>query len=227
MELTLESAFSTGGLIGHLSYFFLITSMMMRTLLALRILVIASASIAIAYAAIWLQDPVSTFWETLLVLVNIIQITIEWLKNRSAKFSPEETQFVKERLHALSPAEARQVLSLGVWADGVVGTELAKQGTPVTHLAYLSTGQVEITFDAKKVGVCLPGNYVGEMSVLAGGPASATATVSETSRYWLISADQLRKLHSKAPKIAAALELGMAKDMRHKIIAANRHNSTT
>lgn len=226
MELTFSSAFSTGGLVGHLSYFFLITSMMMRTLLMLRLLVITSASIAIAYAAIWLQDPVSVFWETLLVVVNIVQITLEWIKNRRAKFSAEETLFVKERLHTLSPAEARQVLSLGVWADGTVGTELTKQDMPVTHLAYLATGQVDITFDGRKVGSCLAGNYVGEMSVLSGGPASATATVSEPARYWLISADQLRKLHSKAPKIAAALELGMAKDMRHKIMAANRHNAT-
>lgn len=75
MELTLSSAFSPGAMVGHLAYLLLVASMLMRTLFALRLLVIASALVAIAYAAIWLNDPVSSFWEALLVVVNILQIT--------------------------------------------------------------------------------------------------------------------------------------------------------
>jgi CRP-like cAMP-binding protein len=68
----------------------------------------------------------------------------------------------------------------------------------------------------------MPGNYIGEMSVLEGGDASATATVSQPSRYWLISANQLRALHEKEPGIAAAFEVGIARDLRTKILSENK-----
>jgi len=50
VELTLESAFSTGGLVGHFAYMLLVLSMVMRRMIWLRILVILSALVAIAYA---------------------------------------------------------------------------------------------------------------------------------------------------------------------------------
>jgi len=219
--MTLDSAFSISGLLGQLTYVLLIAGMLVPGMLALRICVIASACVGILYAALWLQDPVIVFWQAMLIIVNVAQIAREWMANRQARFSAEETKFMQDRLSSLPPAEARQLLNMGVWADGAIGTKLTTQGKPVDNLVYLIEGEVDIRFDGATVGACLPGNYVGEMSVLNGGPASATAIVSEPSRYWMISAEQLRNLHSNAPSIAAALELGIAKDLRHKIITAN------
>jgi hypothetical protein len=73
MDLTLESAFSTGGLVGHASYLLLVLSMMMRGMTLLRIFVILSAFVSILYDMVWLKDPVGVFWESMLVLVNIVQ----------------------------------------------------------------------------------------------------------------------------------------------------------
>lgn len=206
---------------GHFAYILLVASMLMRSLTALRLLVIASALVAIAYAVFWLRDPVSWFWESMLVLVNVFQIVRQWLANRRARFSPEEEHFVAERLSSLSRHEARHLLNLGVWMDGFEGTILTTQGEPVQHLVYLIDGKVDIYSDGERVGACVPGNFVGEMSVLEGGQASATARVASPSRYWLIPAEQLRQLHRKSPKVAAALELGIARDLRTKIISAN------
>lgn len=221
MELTLDSVFSIGGIVAQLAFALLVLSMLMKTLWSLRIMVIAAACVGFLYSTVFLNDPVSAFWQALLVLVNVLQVAREWMTNRRARFSVEEEAFVKERLYTLNPGEARQLLNMGVWADGAAGTKLTTQGKPVDNLVYLASGEVDIRFDGATVGACLPGNYVGEMSVLNGGPASATAVVSESSRYWMISAEQLRNLHSNAPNIAAALELGIAKDLRHKIMAAN------
>ena len=51
MELTLESAFSAGGLLGNLSYLLLIASMAMRDIFWLRVLAIFSGLTGIAYEA--------------------------------------------------------------------------------------------------------------------------------------------------------------------------------
>ncbi len=222
MELTLESALSPGGLVGHASYLLLVISMLMRSMTWLRILVIASAFTAIAYDTIWLKDPVGVFWETLLVTVNIIQIGREWLRERRARFSAEERRFLQSRLGALSRAEARRLLNMGLWIDAEPGVVLTTEDKPVDHLAYLVQGAVDIFLNGHKVGQCLPGNYVGEMSILGNAPASATAVVSEPARYWLIPSKQIRRLQQSDPEIAAAFQAGMARDLRKKIIAGNQ-----
>jgi hypothetical protein len=225
LELTLESALSPGGLVGHTSYLLLVISMMMRSMTWLRVFVIASAFTAIAYDTIWLKDPVGVFWETLLVTVNIFQIGREWLNERRARFSPEEERFFEARLDAMSRADARRFLNMGVWTDGKPGTVLTTEKEDVDMLVYLVSGRVDIFLNGHKVGACGPGNFVGEMSVLGHMPASATAIVSEPSRYWMIPSHRLRALQKTEPGLAGAFQSGIAQDLRHKIISNNTSRS--
>lgn len=208
-------------MVGHASYLLLVVSVLMRSMRWLRILVIASAFTAIAYDTIWLKDPVGVFWKSLLVTINIIQIARLWLANRRARFSPEEERFRLARLAARSRAQARRVLNMELRVDGEAGVVLTREGEAVQNLAYLATGQVDIFLDDHNVGGCRPGNFVGEMSVLARKPASATAIVAAPSRYWLILWSQLRSLDLKEPQMAAALQMGIARDLCNRIISGN------
>ncbi|TNF59101.1 MAG: cyclic nucleotide-binding domain-containing protein [Rhodobacteraceae bacterium] len=221
LELTLESALSPGGMVGHLAYFLLVISMLMRSILWLRIFVIASALVAITYAGIWLKDPVSTFWETMLVTVNVIQILLIWRSNRRARFTEEEQTLVSERLRNLSRHEARKLLDMGLWVEAAPGTRLTDEGHPVPYLVYFATGGAEIEVGGRIVARCGPGNFVGEMSLVDNSPASATATVNAPSRYWMIPTDRLRKLRAEGSSLSAALEAGIAQDLKGKILAAN------
>lgn len=221
LDLTLESALSPGGLVGHFAYVLLVGSMLMRDITYLRIVVILSALVAIAYGAIWLNDPVTVFWEALLVCVNVVQIFLVWHGNRRARFSPAEQMLVDSKLTGLSRRDARRLLNLGLWVDGAPGTELTREGEPVAHLVFLQSGRVTINVDDHQVGSCGPGNFVGEMSLLGDTPASATAVVSEPSHYWMISTDRVRSLRTTHPELAAAIKMGIAHDMKTKIIAIN------
>ena len=212
-------------MVGHLSYLLLVISMLMRSLTALRILVIASAMAAIAYDTIWLKDPVGVFWESLLVTVNILQIFREWMIERRVRFSPEETAFFDSHLASLSRKDARRLLNMGLWVDGEAGTVLTTENRPVTHLVYLLSGQVHILCSGVKVGTCREGNFVGEMSVLDKALASATAVVAEPSRYWMIRSDRLQKLQQDDPAIANAFQSGLARDLSRKIISINAEKS--
>lgn len=221
MELTLESAFSAGGLVGHLAYLLLVISMLMRSLFWLRVLVIASALIAITYAAVWLNDPVSTFWESALVIVNVIQITIEWRANRRARFTPEEQAFVNARLQGLGKFEARRLLDLGRWTDAPAGTQLTGEGAQVENLIYLSEGTVAVMVGNRRVATCTPGSFVGEMSLVGGGPASATTVVETPARFWAVPMATVLKLRDQNSRLVAALEVAIAHDLKSKVIAAN------
>lgn len=221
MDLTLASAFSFGGFVGHLAYLLLVLSMIMRSLFWLRIFVIASALTAILYAGIWLRDPVSLAWESMLVMVNVIQIALEWRNRRRARFSDEERVFLEARFPGLGPHEARRLLDLGSWRELDAGTRLTTQDSRVAQLVYLASGRVDVVVDGRSVATCNPGNFVGEMSLVDSGMASATTTVTEPGRAWCISAEQVERLRTGHDRLMAALELGIAQDLKAKILAAN------
>jgi hypothetical protein len=221
MELTLTSAFSTGGLVGHLAYILLILSMIMRRMVWLRILVIASASVGIAYSFFWLKDPVSSFWETLLVAVNVTQLLITWRQNSLAKFSGEEISFAKTRLRGLQPGEQRRVIDAGHWQDVECGTILTKEGEEPTNLYYLSDGEAEVSLDGSILANCGPGTYIGEMSLVGSETASATVKTTSPARIWCISRDKLSYFERKQPTWLAVLEAGISRDMRKKLLVQN------
>ena len=222
MELTLESAFSTGGLVGHFAYMLLVISMLMRRMIWLRIFVILSALVAIAYALLWLKDPIGVFWESLLVAVNAVQLAITWHQNRSARFSDEEKIFMQNHLPGLSLSDRRKLLNRGLWISGDVGIELTTEGQPVRHLIYLASGQALVISGGRAVAVCEPGAFIGEMTALRGEPASATVKVNQAARYWAIEAEQLRGLVRRNAEIGVALEGSFARNMRDKLVRSNK-----
>ena len=222
MELTLSSALSPGGFVGHLAYILLILSMLMRRMAWLRILVIASALVGIAYSVIWLSDPVSSFWETLLVAVNVVQLAITWRQNSSARFSREDLAFANRRLRGLSPGEQRRVLDAGRWENLPAGTVLTTEGQEVSDLFFLSDGEADVRYEGRELARCGPGTYIGEMSFVGGGPASATVTTVRPSRIWRISRETLAMFDQKHPTWLAVLEAGISRDMRRKILDHNR-----
>jgi len=222
VELTLESAFSTGGMVGHFAYMLLVLSMVMRRMFMLRILVILSALVAIAYALFWLKDPIGFFWECLLVVVNVVQLAITWHQNRSARFSDEEKVFMQGHLPNLSLSERRRLLNRGIWISGEPGAELTTEGQPVSHLVYLASGQALVISGGQAVAVCEPGTFIGEMTALRGEPASATVKLNQSARYWAIEAQQLRVLVKRNPEIGVALEGSFARNMRDKLVRSNK-----
>ena len=195
-------------MVGHLAYLLLVLSMVMRQMYLLRILVILSASIAIAYALFWLKDPIGVFWESLLIVVNAVQLAITWHQNRSARFSEEEIVFMQGHLPNLSFSDRRKLLNRGIWISGEIGTELTTQGQPVDHLVYLASGQALVISGGHPVAVC--------------EPASATVKVNQPARYWAIEAEQLRNLVKKNTDIGVALEGSFARNMRDKLVRSNK-----
>ena len=116
-------------------------------------------------------------------------------------------------------------MNLGLWVNGVPGTVLTREGEPVEQVVYLAEGCVAVHVSGVQIAECGPGNFVGEMSVVGDTRASATTTISEASRLWRIKREKLSILQDTDPELASALDIGIARDMRHKIIASNKELS--
>lgn len=225
MELTLDAAFSNDSAMGHAAYLLLVLSMLMRRMLWLRLLVIASALLAIAYASIILTDPVSTFWETLLVLVNIGQLSLTWWLDRRTQFDPREQALKDLHFPTLAPSLMRKLLRKGHWQSLPSGMVLTQQGVPVTSLWFLHDGQARVTVSGVEVAICGPGSFIGEMTVASAEPAFADVKLDSAAEVWRIDAATLRALAAKQPQIDVALQAAFFRTIRQRLAHNNSRHS--
>jgi CRP-like cAMP-binding protein len=221
VELTLESAFSSQGALGHAAYLLLVLSMLMRKMFWLRVLVIASAVVAIAYASLVLTDPVSTFWETMLIVVNIGQLTLTWWLDRRTQFDSREERLRKAHFPRLAPSRLRRLLRAGEWVDLPAGTQLTRAGDPVPALWFLHEGRAQVVVAGVAVGQCLPDSFIGEMTVATGEPAFADVMLDTDAPVWRIDAKRLRDLASRDTETGYALEAAFFRMIRQKLADSN------
>jgi hypothetical protein len=221
MDFTLASALSQEGLLGHAAYVLLVISMLMRTLLWLRIFVIASAVLGISYSAFILGDPVSTFWETCLVVVNVGQLVLANWRNLRARFSDDERTLVGRHLPGLSRGEARALLDAGTWHPLEAGASMTTEGVAVNHLSYLARGEATVEVGGVRVSLCREGDFIGEMTALTGLPATATVRAGAECLVWRIEAGRLRTILNRRSALEREVDAAFARNYREKILQMN------
>lgn len=208
-------------LVGNLTWVLLIISMMMTRILMLRVVAISSGVAGMSYSWFWLSDPVGTFWEIVFTVVNIGQIVLISLRNRSTRFNDEEQAFYSQVVPTLEPYQVRRLMAIGCWLEGEAGTELARQGEFVSHLIFLKSGRASVLVNNIPVGHCTPGNLIGEISIRTGKPATATVVAKECIRYLALEREPLHRLMKADPEIALAIDVGNRLDLEGKLIRMN------
>lgn len=221
MEFTMETALSSSGMLGHLSYFLLIVSMLSRKMYWLRVGVIGSALAGIAYSLIILNDPVAVFWETLLLIVNLFQLVRLILAERAVSLSEEESDMVRTVFSGLSDLEARELIDKGFWIERAAGVELIREGTAVENLYYLASGTAEVRSRNKIVGHCKFGDLIGEGTILSSDSATGTVTLSKDSRLWCIPAPVLRSHLKKNRAVSSVIDRRIGDALKSKLRASN------
>lgn len=213
----MDLGFIIEGWAGHLSYLLLVLSMLMRHMLWLRLFVITSAMAGIAFDHFWLQNPVGVFWQSLLVVVNVAELALLWRNDRRARFTAEEDRFRESLLSGLSPGRTRRLLDMGRWETLPSETVLTREGQRPEFLTYLASGAVRIERQGRLLRLVGEGHFIGEMSMMGDGLAVATAVMQDSGRVWRIERPKLDRLRESNPAAMAAVEAGVARDMRAKL----------
>jgi CRP-like cAMP-binding protein len=208
--------------VGNLEYVLLITSMLMTRMLLLRVFAISSGFVGAGYSFFWLRDPVGTLWEMAFTLVNVGQIALITYRNRLSRFNDEERTFYTHVVPTLAPFQARRLLQAGVWRDGRPGTELTRQGEPVSHLIFLMLGEATVFVDGRCIGNCNEGDLIGDISIRTGKPATATVIARAPIRYLALERQALRRVMKADPEIALAVDVSNRLDLESKLVRMNQ-----
>ena len=222
MEFTLQSALSAAAFPGHASYFLVVLAMLMSSILALRVLALASGVAGLIYSAMILADPVGVFWEIAFITANATQLSLMAWRSRTIHFSDEEHGFHQTAIPLVPAALARRLINAGTWRNLDAGTELTRQGEPVKTLTYIVEGAAEIRVDDQPLAACRHGDFVGELGIFSDHPATATAIAATPLRVLTFERNALMRLQRREPEFRLALDAAFNANLRHKLTAANR-----
>lgn len=208
-------------LFGHFTYALLILSMLMRRMVWLRALAVASGLTKIVYRAFFVIDPVSVLWETVFVLVNVIQLLIIWYYEYRHRFSNEQAHFAESMPANVERRAIRKMLGFSRLVEVAEGQAITIEGQPVKDLVYIASGVAKVETAGRVVAVCGPGDYIGELSFLTGATATATTTAAKPVK--LLAFDQA-KLHQAIESdagIRRAMEAGLNRNLVGKLVRSN------
>lgn len=208
-------------LFAHASYILLITSMMMRSMRLLRILALGSGLAAMAHFIFQTRDFASLAWEIGFVSANLFQLGLLWVRARSDAFDHDAITLTRDVLRLSDPGAQRAVLAHVTWSQVEEGTLLIEYGDPAPPLIYVASGAASIERGETIIGVCGEGDFLGEMSLVSGGGASATVRAGTAMRLATFDRAALERLMQTSPEIAAGFTGAVGRGLAVKIDRMN------
>jgi CRP-like cAMP-binding protein len=114
----------------------------------------------------------------------------------------------------LSRKQLRKVADLAEVARFMAGATLVKQGDIGDSFYVVLTGQAKVVANGRTLNHLFPGDHFGEISLLDGGPRTASVVAETEMTLVIIVQKDFLALLAKDPEITVCLLEGMARTVR-------------
>jgi CRP-like cAMP-binding protein len=117
-----------------------------------------------------------------------------------------------------SRLDGRQLEEIGRLAeelDVAAGHELMRQGSSGNEFFVIVAGTVRVVRDGSPIRTMGPGEFLGEIALLDGGPRTATATAETASRVLVLGRREFHTLVADFPEIRIAVLEALAHRVRN------------
>lgn len=111
---------------------------------------------------------------------------------------------VLRRVPLFSQCSDKELEQLAMAVDEVdlpAGRTLTREGLVGKEFVVLAEGIADVESDGKVVNTLGPGDFFGEISLVTGGPRTATVTTRSPARLLVFTAPAFRALLDRAPRI--------------------------
>jgi len=214
-------------MVGHLSFGLTALSFIMRDILVLRVLAIASCCFGIVYnyflpaGPLWLV----IFWISVFAVINIVNVVLLCIQNRGITFSDEERELYETLFRNFSPVEFMKLMNLGRWDKSMEGEILATENEPLQDVKLIYNGEVAVERQRREIASLRDGTFIGEMSYLQNSNATATVRTKRPTRYVAWPREDLRKLLKRNPTMDIAMSALFQLDLTRKLAAPSMGKS--
>jgi CRP-like cAMP-binding protein len=105
----------------------------------------------------------------------------------------------------LAPKELEAVGAITEERDVLDGTTLTHEGRHEGYFYVIATGRVRIERDGKRLNTLEDGDFLGEISLLDGGPRTATAVTESECRLLVMTYRRFQELLDTSPDVRTAI----------------------
>lgn len=209
-------------LFGHLGYGLIALAYLVRGMLWLRLIAIGASLAIIAFSLISPDglSPVTFWWNVAFIFINAIHCVVLVHERLASRLNPEEARLRRSVFPAIDPVVLKRLLRPVEWGDLPAGTVLAREGMSDIDLTLIVDGSAAVESKDREVATLSGGQFVGEMSLLTGNPASATVTVSTPMR--MIRWNKKALADVNTDELRAVLHAAIGADMANKLARGNR-----
>jgi CRP/FNR family transcriptional regulator, cyclic AMP receptor protein len=116
-----------------------------------------------------------------------------------------------------SSCNAKELKGIGRLTTGLnlaAGTVVARQGAIGHHFAIITEGSANVAIDGHVVAVLGPGDFFGEISLLDGGPQTATVTATTDLAVEIIGHSDFTQFLRESPSVTRNILKGIAARLR-------------
>ncbi|ANY21017.1 Cyclic nucleotide-binding domain protein [Tsuneonella dongtanensis] len=205
----------------HLAGALLVAAMVMKSPRTVRGLAFGAGMAAVAYCILSGVGGAALLWSALFTVAAGVQFVLLVQRSRFGAMRAEERALLEDILRVDDPAKQKRLVGLLEWRDVEPGEVLIRQGQPQPPLIYVASGAAGIELDGRLVGVCGEGDFLGDMSIATGQPASTAVTVTNSMRLAVVDRAALAQMAEAAPEIGAAFDRAINRALATKIARMN------
>lgn len=201
----------------HLATLCYVLGLLTRNELRLRAFIMAGSGFYILYYYFIAESPL---WEAIAAsaLIGTASLPVVWriFRERSTWGMSDEMLALYASFPTFNPGQFRKMMALGEVTDQTEHTVLLKQGVKPTHM-YLTISDGFMLSRNTQYAELGPGNFLGEISFLLGGEATATVVAEPGCRYVSWDVRRLHALMERSPRMANAISILLNKDIARKL----------
>lgn len=117
----------------------------------------------------------------------------------------------------LSKAQLRSLARLMTCVEVPAGRALTTEGEVGREFMVVVDGQASVRREGRLIATLGPGDFVGEMSLIAGTPRSATVTAETDMLVETLNRREFSTLLDESPKVARKIMVGAVKRLQEAV----------
>lgn len=202
-------------LLVHVGYALMLCALLARDILWLRA-VLAAAQTNLCLYAVFHGLQGMAAWNGLFVLINLVWVLRIVRERRAVVLPADLREWHARHFAALAPGDFLRLWEQGA-LESLSDVILVSEGEKPGALYFILEGQVLIAGRGHVIANLGPGDFVGEMSLLTGEPATADARAPGAVRMMTWPTERLLEIKARDPVLWSRIQSVLGHDIVEKI----------
>jgi hypothetical protein len=192
---------------------------LLRDILWLRFLTILSSFAGIVFGYLVRGGPLWTYiaWNALFAIINIVQIAIIIRDRTGIHFTEEEKELHETLFKKFAPFEFMKLMRIAHWRQVGPGELVTTEGQRLDEVMMIYNGLLAVEVNGERKAELQDGHFIGELSFISGGAATATVRAIEPTRYIAWPKKEIDGLLARNPSMHLAMQGMLTVDLSKKL----------